>query len=585
VILMCLLNRSYPRCFWAFCLVAGFNLGVSAQPVKLSGTLVSGGDVSAQFALSPDGTRAVFIADKDTDGKNELYVVRLSNGVTSKLSGGNAVEDFQISPDSSRVIFRSIVPPATNFRLLSVGLGGGTLSQISGGFVTSGGGVLPGFQISPDGARVVFIADKEATEDYHLYSTPIASNTPTKLSGTLVSGGDVTHFQISSDSVHVVFRADRENNDVFELYSAPIAGGLLSKLSGTIPSSADVRPEFDISPDAARAVFLVTDSAINETSLFSTPTAGGARVQLAPDGDGFGAYEFKVTPDSATVIYLGDHDAAYNPSLFRTPIGSNAATKLADSFLTNGVYIRDWKLSADGTRVVFRVEASAGTPIDLYSTSVTSPAPINISGALVSGRAVTDFHITPDSSRVVFRADKLINEKFELFSTPISSADPVQISGSSLSTSDVETDFAISADSSRVVFRGNMSIGPLVELHSVAVTGGNRTVISGSMVPGSNVARFTMDHGASRVIFLADRETDEVFELYRVQIGGSALALDIDGDDRVLPLTDLLLLTRYQLGIRGSALIANTLGENATRTSSSAIEAELAKALGTARAP
>ena len=42
----------------------------------------------AGAVISPDGQYAVFLADKDTDGKNELYSVTLTSGlVITKISG------------------------------------------------------------------------------------------------------------------------------------------------------------------------------------------------------------------------------------------------------------------------------------------------------------------------------------------------------------------------------------------------------------------------------------------------------------------------------------------------------------------
>ena len=77
----------------------------------------------------------------------------------------------------------------------------------------------------------------------------------------------------------------------------------------------------------------------------------------------------------------------------------------------------------------------------------------------------------------------------------------------------------------------------------------------------------------AQVVFLADKTTDDIFELYRVQTAGAPLALDIDGDDRVLALTDMLLLKHWHLGLRGTALIPGALGANAIRTSAPQIEA------------
>jgi Tol biopolymer transport system component len=83
---------------------------VSAQPVNVSGGLVSGGDVT-DYAFSPDNRYAVFISDRQIDNRKELYSVQLSTGIVTNISGGlvagGNVYAFEISPDSRRVVFSS----------------------------------------------------------------------------------------------------------------------------------------------------------------------------------------------------------------------------------------------------------------------------------------------------------------------------------------------------------------------------------------------------------------------------------------------------------------------------------------------
>src|SRR5690606_29988544 len=67
----------------------------SKSPVRVSGSLVSGGDVSSLY-WSGDGSSIAFMADKDVDGKMELYAAPRNGGSISKLngeltSGGNVV--------------------------------------------------------------------------------------------------------------------------------------------------------------------------------------------------------------------------------------------------------------------------------------------------------------------------------------------------------------------------------------------------------------------------------------------------------------------------------------------------------------
>ena len=78
---------------------------------KLNGALVSGGNVTGFFKISPDSSRVVYRADQQTNDVIELYSVPLVGGSETKLNGalvsGGEVFDFQISPDSSRVVYKA----------------------------------------------------------------------------------------------------------------------------------------------------------------------------------------------------------------------------------------------------------------------------------------------------------------------------------------------------------------------------------------------------------------------------------------------------------------------------------------------
>ena len=72
------------------------------------------------------------------------------------------------------------------------------------------------FKISPDGTRVVYLADS-----YKLYSVPIGGGKVKKLNSTLVPGGDIFQFQISPDSTRVVYSANQDR-DKLDIYSVLI---------------------------------------------------------------------------------------------------------------------------------------------------------------------------------------------------------------------------------------------------------------------------------------------------------------------------------------------------------------------------
>ncbi len=183
-----------------------------AAPLLLSGTLVTGGNVQ-RFELSADGTRAVYLADADVDGRTELYSVPIDGSsapvVLSRRPSTLSVRQFVLSPDGSRVAFDQgalcvapsdgSAPPAVT----SVGLS--TSSAL-------------GF--SPDGAWIVVHGNDT------LRSVPAdGSSSGVVLNGTLDSlQNDAPKFLISADSQWVVYRSTPLDSYFVQLFASALDG-------------------------------------------------------------------------------------------------------------------------------------------------------------------------------------------------------------------------------------------------------------------------------------------------------------------------------------------------------------------------
>ncbi len=163
---------------------------------RINDELIQGGDVK-DFQISPDGKRTVYRADQDTDGVDELYSVSLEDGPVVKLNSTLVMDGeclgYTISPDSSRVVYLADQDTNEVLELYSVPVGGGPVKKLNGQLVEKGD-VSPAFtvdwnstfQISPDGSRVVYLADQDTDEIFELYSVPIGGGPSVKLNGTLV---------------------------------------------------------------------------------------------------------------------------------------------------------------------------------------------------------------------------------------------------------------------------------------------------------------------------------------------------------------------------------------------------------------
>jgi len=85
---------------------------LSGQPaVKVSGTLVAGGNVSSDYAWAPDSSRIAYRADQETDRIDELYTVAPDGTANLKVSGALIAEGdvwgYAWAPDSSRIAYRA----------------------------------------------------------------------------------------------------------------------------------------------------------------------------------------------------------------------------------------------------------------------------------------------------------------------------------------------------------------------------------------------------------------------------------------------------------------------------------------------
>ena len=252
-------------------------------PAKLSGALVTNGDVSSDFAISPDSSRVIYKADQDVDNKVELYSVPIGGGSPVKLNMpivDGAVPTYDIAPDSSRVVFTAYVNWSDGVGLYSVPLAGGSPVEISAIPGFSADVISSSFAISRNSARVVYLSAYD-NDPVHtpteIYSTSIINGVPIKLNTQLVDGGYVRKFAVSPDSTRVAYVADQETVGVNELYGAPIlVGGNAVKLSQTLINSQRVYSGM-FSPDSNRVLYDVDQGIEGTSEVFALQRASRRR--------------------------------------------------------------------------------------------------------------------------------------------------------------------------------------------------------------------------------------------------------------------------------------------------------------------
>jgi len=354
-----------------------------------SALAINAGIPPGRFEISPDSRRVVF---RGTDGSGDaaLYSVAIDAGrnrphlarrpsrgpvrLTPFPLPGDHVWSLEISANSRRVVYQVF---GGLQEIYSVPIDGSAkpvrLNSSLAGRVATGR-----FDVSPDGTRVVYVADQDQFGRYELYSVPIdASASPVKLNGPLVAGGDVLFynpgFEISADGTRAVYRADQEIDGIDELYGVPIDGSSAPiKLSAPLVAGEQLS-EFHICPDGSRVLYRTDANCYRTVALRSAPIDGSSPAVQFNDPhvgscseDGVDeAFEYRISPDSGSVVYLTNRGHVLD--LFSTPFdGDTSDIELSQPPSDNLVFDIPFAISPDGSQVAFVARPDGTSGFRLY---------------------------------------------------------------------------------------------------------------------------------------------------------------------------------------------------------------------------
>jgi Tol biopolymer transport system component len=393
------------------------------------------------------------------------------------------------------------------------------------------------------GEWVVFVGDVENTGAEAVYSRRRTGGELHRLSpyGPV---GAVQSLELSADGRYVIYRGDLATAGLDELWSAPIAG----------------------TPAAAVKLNLaVTGAGVTGSTL---PAAGGRIGYLAETASGVGFWSVPVAGPAAASVRL-DFDLAPDEALYGGLVVSDSRVVLLIYDTGSGV-IRLWSAPLSGPAAAgvslldatppdcgaFLVAASPSTnriayaltcdtPVgnrtnQLWSVPMTGPASeaVSLAGSFVEGGAIQAFSTSPDGQYLVLLADKLVDERFELWSVPIAgpAGAMVRLNPALVSGGDVSNTFEISPDSTRVAYVADQTSNEVFRAWSVPIAGPSTLavpLVSGIVAAGADVTNLDFTPDSMSIVFRADLSQDERFDLYLVPADGSAAQDRITNDSSI----------------------------------------------------
>lgn len=461
----------------------------AAQTVQLSGPLARpiGGDIQS-FQVDRSGTRVVYLADQEQDDVFELFSVRPGTRpirLNPPLPNGRDVESFQLSSDGARVVYRARLEARPE--LFSVSSKGGASVRLNGPLAT---GVASWFQIDAMSRHVAFAAD------YHLFVAPIDGSAPAVQLTTIAMpsfrlAGARIFFQEMQGGVSSFFSANLDGSGVPTQITPPFPGRFL----------------FEVTADGSRALYVDLDS---RGELFSVPGEGGAPTQLSVPGRlRERLTSFLLSPDGRRVVYdkAGLHSVSVLGGETPIPLQANSL---------------DFRFDADGTHVVYRGRRGGGD--GLFSVPIlggAAPEPI-------AGPGRFDQWWIAAGERVVYAQDVSVPGaiEFDLESVPVAGGEP-PVPLASVFWGGYLLDFSVVGEN--VLYRSQTNPST-IELFSVPADGSraprriDRPLVAERAVqPG-----YATSSDGRRVVYLADRDADGVFELFLAPSDGSRPAMKLN---------------------------------------------------------
>jgi Tol biopolymer transport system component len=530
-------QRNLPR-FFICALVVALLLSVLATEtnraelvvLKVSGEMPDYGRVEMDFDLSPDGRFLVFRADREHDGMVDLYSVLLPDGepirLNADLPDGGDVTAFLISPDSQYVVYHAGQDSNDVYELYSVPIQGGEPNKLNGPLVDEGNvdGIYLidsylyhyGFSISPDSQVVVYLADQEEDEQIELYSASITGDDWYPLNLTLPSDDDVIEFLITPNSQGVVYLT-RENGSAV-IHSTAITGGGSYTLTED-PAHAVEVIDYQITPNSLGVVYLADMETYGVNELFSTWIDGsGGPVKLNAElPDGGNVSSFQIAPNSQGVVYRADQNVDDQRELFSVRIDGLNRVTLNPSFSADRNGVGGFKITPNGLGVVYLMDLDEQWQYQLFSVLITGGDSYQINNPITGDDYVADFKITPNNLGVVYALNREGSGFFDIYSAWITGE------GSAIKLNDFPIDshapgarYEISPNSQIVAYLSDVVGYAVLELYGNSTLGGLPIKLNAALVEGGSVSGFLITPDSAGVIYRADQEVDQKFELYMV---------------------------------------------------------------------
>ncbi len=241
---------------------------------------------------------------------------------------------------------------------------------------------------------------------------------------------------------------------------------------------------------------------------------------------------YKISPDSTTVLYTANIQAANQKGLFTAPINGGLGVQVVLPPVDGG-YMYQYEWTPNSGKVVYMGEMEAVGTAHIYSITSTGSNKQMIDDNVIP-EPLAYFEMVSDTHIIAYTAESVGDGfSFEMYSIRIDGAgSPIKLN-KVLPVGGSVVQSKATADGQWVVYRADANTDENFQLFSVRIDGTDHQVLSGVNISGGDVQNFTLSSDSQRVVWTGDLILDERVDLYSRPIDASQILalLDTTGDD------------------------------------------------------
>ena len=315
-----------------------FGIDLIAQETETGGHIVYQTSTGNIYSVEPSTRMPVLLNEKSV----EPFFVFFNKAL-------------ELSSTGDRLVYRARDTSDNTLNIYSTLIDGSSSSTKLNSLLPSNGEVAD-FQITPDGSRVIYIAQHQGSTAREVFSVPIAGGAPVKLNEALTAGGNVTRFQLGHTGTLMVYQGEHVSVSSVEHYSVNLENLQKEQLSPSLQNTS-----FAIfSPDDSHIAYTGETSGSGVNALYVAPSEDGRykkitdEDQLLPALGSINPLGAAFSYDSKFIVFLGSKPGEFNKNLFYGPSGGGSISRI------NGVFQQATELSP-GTVNSFRVSPTTNT--------------------------------------------------------------------------------------------------------------------------------------------------------------------------------------------------------------------------------